>query len=88
MWQRKYASAVPKNLGVGVNFRPCSAVKAISSLGVRSACPSIFKVPVVLLVCSSVLLVILKESRFDRLYTARPPSFVQLDIFNHVGVFA
>ena len=79
---------MPKNLGVGVNFRPCSAVKAISSLGVRSACPSIFKVPVVLLVCSSVLLVILKESRFDRLYTARPPSFVQLDIFNHVGVFA
>ena len=25
MWQRKYASAVPKNLGVGVNFRPCWA---------------------------------------------------------------
>ena len=24
MWQTKYASAVPKNLGVGVNFRPCS----------------------------------------------------------------
>ena len=22
MWQTKYASAVPKNLGVGVNFRP------------------------------------------------------------------
>ena len=22
--QTKYASAVPKNLGVGVNFRPCS----------------------------------------------------------------
>ena len=41
------------------------------------------------ILCGSVLLVILKESRFDRLYTAaRPPSFVQLDIFNHVGVFA
>ena len=36
MWQIKYASAVPKNLGVGVNFRPCSAVKAIFSLDVRS----------------------------------------------------
>ena len=24
MWQTKYASAVPKKLGVGVNFRPCS----------------------------------------------------------------
>ena len=24
MWQIKYASAVPKNLGVGVDFRPCS----------------------------------------------------------------
>ena len=24
MWQTKYASAVSKNLGVGVNFRPCS----------------------------------------------------------------
>jgi hypothetical protein len=24
MYQTKYASAVPKNLGVGVNFRPCS----------------------------------------------------------------
>ena len=24
LWQTKYASAVPKNLGVGVNFRPCS----------------------------------------------------------------
>ena len=38
MWQTKYASAVHKNLGLGLNFR---AVKAISSLGVRSrwACP-------------------------------------------------
>ena len=36
MWQTKYAAAIPKNLGVGVNFRPCSAVKAVSSLGVRS----------------------------------------------------
>ena len=34
MWQTKYASAVPKNLGLGLNFRP--AVKAISCLGVRS----------------------------------------------------
>ena len=24
MWQTKYALAVPKKLGVGVNFRPCS----------------------------------------------------------------
>jgi hypothetical protein len=23
MWQTKYALAVPKNLGVGVNFWPC-----------------------------------------------------------------
>ena len=34
MWQTKYALAVPKKLGVGVNFWP--SVKAISSLGVRS----------------------------------------------------
>ena len=33
MWQTKYASAVPKNLGVRVNFH---AMRAISSLGVRS----------------------------------------------------
>ena len=25
MWQTKYVSAVPKNLGLGLNFRPCSA---------------------------------------------------------------
>jgi hypothetical protein len=24
MWQAKYASAVPKNLELEVNFRPCS----------------------------------------------------------------
>ena len=24
MWQTKYALAVPKNLGLGLNFRPCS----------------------------------------------------------------
>ena len=24
MWQTKYASAVPKNLGVGLNFQSCS----------------------------------------------------------------
>ena len=35
MWQTKYALAVPKNLGLGLNF-PGRAVKAISSLGVRS----------------------------------------------------
>ena len=23
MWQTKYASAIPKNLGLGLNFRPC-----------------------------------------------------------------
>ena len=34
MWQTKYALAVPKNLGLGLNFR--RVVKAISSLGVRS----------------------------------------------------
>ena len=34
MWQTKYASAVPKNLGVGVDFG--HAVKAISSPDVRS----------------------------------------------------
>ena len=28
MWQTKYASAVPKNLGVGVDFRPYSALWA------------------------------------------------------------
>ena len=36
MWQTKYALAIPKNLGVGVNFG--RAVKAISSLGVHSPC--------------------------------------------------
>ena len=34
MWQTKYASTVPKNLGVGVDFG--HTVKAISSPGVRS----------------------------------------------------
>jgi hypothetical protein len=34
MLQKKYALAVLKNLGVGVDF--CQAVKVISSLGVRS----------------------------------------------------
>ena len=34
MWQTKYALAVPKNLGVGVNFR--ASVKAISALGICS----------------------------------------------------
>ena len=24
MWQIKYALAIPKNLGVGVDFQPCS----------------------------------------------------------------
>ena len=24
MWQTKYASAIPKHLGEGVDFRPCS----------------------------------------------------------------
>ena len=36
--QTKYASAVPRNLGLGVNCQPCSAVKAISFLGVRGLC--------------------------------------------------
>ena len=36
MWQTKYALAVPKNLGLGLNSG--RAVKAISSLGVRSPC--------------------------------------------------
>jgi len=39
MWQPKRASAVPKNLGLGLNFFwPFCAVKAISSLCVRSPC--------------------------------------------------
>ena len=36
MLQTKYAAAVPKNLGLGLNFG--RAVKATSSLGVRSPC--------------------------------------------------
>ena len=36
MWKTKYASAVPKNLGVGVDFG--RAVKAISSPAIRSPC--------------------------------------------------
>ena len=39
MWQTKYASAVPKNLGVGVNFQPCSLGY---SLGVHSPCSKVF----------------------------------------------
>ena len=35
MWQTKYASAIPKNLGLGLNIF-CRTVKAISYLGVRS----------------------------------------------------
>ena len=31
----KYASVAPKNLGLELNFRPCSG-EGISSLGVRS----------------------------------------------------
>ena len=38
MWQTNHTSAVPKSLGVGVDFLPCSAVKAISSPGVPSPC--------------------------------------------------
>ena len=30
MWQTKYASAVPKNLGLGLNFRPCSEDQFLS----------------------------------------------------------
>ena len=36
MWQTKYAAAIPKNLGLGLNSG--RAMKAISSLGVRSPC--------------------------------------------------
>ena len=36
MWQSKYASAVPKNLGVGVDFGPC--VEEDFLTGVRSPC--------------------------------------------------
>ena len=36
MWQTKYAAALPKNVGLGLNF--WGAVKAISTLGVRSPC--------------------------------------------------
>ena len=39
MWQIKYAAAIPKNLGLGLNFRPCSEGFSISgrpqSVGVR-----------------------------------------------------
>ena len=40
MWQTKYASAIPKNLGLGLIFG--RAVRAISSLGVRSPCIVLF----------------------------------------------
>ena len=30
MWQTKYAAAIPKNLGVGVNFRPCCEGRFLS----------------------------------------------------------
>ena len=30
MWQTKYASAVPKNFGLGLNFRPCSEGNFVS----------------------------------------------------------
>ena len=43
MWQTKYASALPKNLGLGFNFQPCSAVMAFSPLGVRSPSSLAFK---------------------------------------------
>ena len=33
MWQTKYASAVPKNLGLGLNFRPCSKGYFLSGRG-------------------------------------------------------
>ena len=42
MWQTKYGSAVPKNLGLGLNSG--RAVKAISSLGVRSPWLKVFLV--------------------------------------------
>ena len=42
MWQTKYASAVPKNLGLGLIFG--RAVKAICSLGVCSPCNYLLKV--------------------------------------------
>ena len=45
MWLTKYASTVPKNLGVGVNFRQCSedyfpsvrasVVRGLHTLGVN-----------------------------------------------------
>ena len=36
MWQTKYASAVPKNLGVGVDFRPCSEDHFLTGTPVRA----------------------------------------------------
>ena len=56
MWQTKYAAAIPKNLGpknlgVGVNFRPCSegffpfwasVVRALTYLNLMSSLYSIF----------------------------------------------
>ena len=44
MWQTNYASAVPKNLGLELNYR---VVEAISSLGVRNPWYFIFDLKLV-----------------------------------------
>ena len=46
MWQTKYAAAIPKNLGLGLNFRPCSegyflSVRPQSVLIVKRNCRNI-----------------------------------------------
>ena len=40
MWQLKYASAVPKNLGVGVDFRPCSEGNSLTIASVVRGQPN------------------------------------------------
>ena len=37
MWQTKYALAVPKNLGVGVDLGPCSEGYCLSASVVRGS---------------------------------------------------
>ena len=54
MWQTKFASAVPKNLGLNC----WNVVKAISSLGVQSVVPCI--------ICSRMFHKSLKTMRLDK----------------------
>jgi hypothetical protein len=49
MWQTKYASAVPNNLGLGLNFWPCSEGYFLSSVTKNCSDLSLFEqiVPVI-----------------------------------------